>query len=43
MNLSKEKVMPLSAEEHQQVIEFYRQDILKRQELINRDLSHWLV
>jgi|GEM_PF-2227307 len=24
MNLSKEKVMPLSAEEHQQVIEFYR-------------------
>jgi len=43
LNQSKEKVAPLSAEERQQLIEFYREDILKLQELIQRDLSHWLL
>lgn len=43
LNQSQEKIPSLSAEERQQLIEFYREDILKLQELINRDLSHWLV
>lgn len=43
LNQSQEKIPPLSDEERQQLIEFYREDILKLQELINRDLSHWLL
>ncbi|MDB9520293.1 sulfotransferase [Roseofilum reptotaenium CS-1145] len=42
LNQSQEKVPPLSEEKRPELIEFYREDILKLQELINRDLSHWL-
>ena len=34
---------PLSSEERQILIDFYREDILKLQDLIQRDLSSWLV
>ncbi len=41
-NQSQEKVPPLPSHERQALIAFYRDDILKLQELTNRDLSHWL-
>jgi hypothetical protein len=34
---------PLIPEVRQQLLEDYREDILKLQELIQRDLSHWLI
>jgi hypothetical protein len=37
-----DKPAPLTAEARQELIEYYRQDILALQDLIQRDLSHWL-
>ena len=42
LNSQTKNQVPLSAEERQQLIELYREDILKLQDLINRDLSSWL-
>lgn len=39
---SHDKKVPLSPEERQGLIEIYREDILKLQDLIERDLSAWL-
>ncbi|MBP0018239.1 MAG: sulfotransferase [Cyanobacteria bacterium SBLK] len=40
---NKEKPPTLAAETRQQLISHFRKDILKLQDLIDRDLSHWLV
>ncbi len=37
-----QKTLPLSREDYLKCIEIYREDILKLQDLINRDLSCWL-
>ncbi|NEO59647.1 MAG: sulfotransferase, partial [Moorea sp. SIO4G2] len=42
MNSSDKRQAALSKEERQQLLEFYRDDILKLQDLIQRDLSVWL-
>ncbi|MFP5274227.1 sulfotransferase family protein [Coleofasciculus sp.] len=42
MNSQDKKAAPLSPEDRQQLIELYREDILKLQDLIQRDLSAWL-
>ncbi|NEN96406.1 MAG: sulfotransferase [Moorea sp. SIO3I7] len=42
MNSTDKKKAALSKEERQQLLEFYRDDILKLQDLIQRDLSVWL-
>ncbi|HAG84046.1 MAG TPA: sulfotransferase [Cyanobacteria bacterium UBA12227] len=42
MNSQDKKAAPLSREDRQQLIEVYREDILKLQDLIQRDLSAWL-
>ena len=42
LNQSPAKIAPLNPQERQALINFYRDDILKLQELINRDLSSWL-
>ena len=42
MNSKDKKQAVLSAEERQQLVELYREDILKLQDLIQRDLSSWL-
>ena len=42
MNSQDKKAAPLSPEDRQQLIELYRDDILKLQDLIQRDLSSWL-
>ncbi|MEQ9667893.1 sulfotransferase family protein [Coleofasciculus sp. G2-EDA-02] len=42
MNSQEKKAAPLSPEDRQQLIELYREDILKLQDLIQRDLSAWL-
>ncbi|NEQ15566.1 MAG: sulfotransferase domain-containing protein, partial [Moorea sp. SIO3E2] len=42
MNSTDKKKAALSKEERQQLLEFYRDDILKLQDLIQRDLSFWL-
>ncbi|NJK48126.1 sulfotransferase [Candidatus Gracilibacteria bacterium] len=41
-NSQDKKQAPLSAEDRQKLIEFYREDILRLQDLIQRDLSFWL-
>lgn len=38
----KEKTVPMTAEEKKWAAGFYREDILRLQELINRDLSNWI-
>lgn len=43
LNLIDKKQLNLSAEERKLLVDFYRDDILKLQELIDRDLSAWLV
>lgn len=42
MNSQDKKTAPLSPEDRQLLIELYREDILKLQDLIQRDLSAWL-
>ncbi|NET33508.1 MAG: sulfotransferase [Cyanothece sp. SIO1E1] len=42
MNSQGKEKAQLAAEERQQLIEFYRGDILKLQDLLGRDLSAWL-
>ena len=42
INLNLRKNQPLSPEVRKQFIEEYREDIIKLQDLIQRDLSHWL-
>jgi hypothetical protein len=42
LNSQSKKEVPLSPEERQQLIELYQEDILKLQDLIDKDLSHWL-
>ena len=42
-NSQTKKASPLSTEDRQQLIEFYREDILQLQDLVGRDLSKWLV
>lgn len=43
ININSQKtVPPLTPAERQQLVEIYREDILKLQELIQRDLSSWL-
>ncbi len=43
LNSAGKELKPLSSEERQLLIDFYREDILKLQDLIQRDLSSWLV
>ena len=43
LNSKTKKAVSLSAEERQQLIELYREDILQLQDLVGRDLSKWLV
>lgn len=43
LNSAGKELKPLSSEERQVLTEFYREDILKLQDLIDRDLSSWLV
>ncbi len=43
LNSGGKELKPLSSEERQLLIDFYREDILKLQDLIQRDLSSWLV
>ena len=43
LNSQTKQQAPLSAEERQQLIELYREDILQLQDLVGRDLSKWLV
>ncbi len=43
LNGTKKSSLPLSSHERSLLLEYYREDILKLQELINRDLSAWLV
>ncbi|MGK7920298.1 MAG: sulfotransferase domain-containing protein [Trichodesmium sp.] len=42
-NSAGKELKPLSSEERKILIDFYREDILKLQDLIERDLSSWLV
>ncbi len=42
LNSQHKSQVPLSSEERKQLIELYREDILKLQDLIDRDLSSWL-
>jgi Sulfotransferase family len=42
LNSQDKKQVPLPAEERQQMVELYREDILKLQDLIQKDLSLWL-
>ena len=42
LNSQDKSQVPLSSEERQKLIELYREDILKLQDLINKDLSYWL-
>ncbi|NEP85829.1 MAG: sulfotransferase [Okeania sp. SIO2C2] len=42
LNSAGKELKPLSSEERQLLTEFYREDILKLQDLIDRDLSSWL-
>jgi hypothetical protein len=42
INSIDKKQIPLSAEERKLLVDYYRDDILKLQDLINRDLSNWL-
>ncbi|MBE9129475.1 MULTISPECIES: sulfotransferase family protein [unclassified Coleofasciculus] len=42
INSQDKKTAPLSAEERQQLVELYREDILSLQDLLQRDLSSWL-
>ena len=42
-NSQSKKAMPLTAEDRQKLIGLYREDILQLQDLIDRDLSAWLV
>ncbi|NEQ76710.1 MAG: sulfotransferase domain-containing protein [Okeania sp. SIO2C9] len=42
LNSAGKELKPLSSEERQVLTEFYREDILKLQDLIDRDLSSWL-
>ncbi|NEQ86410.1 MAG: sulfotransferase domain-containing protein, partial [Moorea sp. SIO2I5] len=42
MNSTDKRQAALSKQERQQLLEFYRDDILKLQDLIQRDLSVWL-
>ena len=43
LNSHAKQQAPLSPEERQQLIELYREDILKLQDLVGRDLSGWLI
>lgn len=43
LNATKKSSLPLSSHERSLLLEYYREDVLKLQELINRDLSAWLV
>ncbi len=43
LNSAGKELKPLSSEERKLLTEFYREDILKLQDLIQRDLSSWLV
>ena len=43
LNSQTKKAVPLSAEDRQQLIELYREDILQLQDLVGRDLSKWLM
>lgn len=42
LNSSDKSQAPLSLAERKQLVEYYREDILKLQDLIDRDLSSWL-
>ncbi|MDE5087592.1 MAG: sulfotransferase, partial [Trichodesmium sp. St16_bin2-tuft] len=42
-NSGGKELKPLSSEERQLLIDFYREDILKLQDLIQKDLSSWLI
>jgi Sulfotransferase family len=42
LNSQEKKQVPLKTQERQQLVELYREDILKLQDLIQRDLSFWL-
>lgn len=42
LNSQDKKQVPLKTQERQQLVELYREDILKLQDLIQRDLSFWL-
>lgn len=43
LNSSDKSKAPLSPAERKQLVEYYREDILKLQDLIDRDLSSWLI
>ena len=43
LNSHAKQEAPLSQEERQQLIELYREDILHLQDLVERDLSSWLI
>lgn len=43
LNYQSKQATPLSPEDRQDLINIYREDILKLQDLINRDLSAWIV
>lgn len=43
LNSHAKKEVPLSKKERQQLIELYREDILNLQDLVERDLSSWLI
>ncbi|NEQ38135.1 MAG: sulfotransferase [Okeania sp. SIO3I5] len=43
LNSGGKELQPLSSEERQLLTDFYREDILKLQDLIQRDLSSWLI
>ena len=43
LNSGGKELKPLSSEERQLLTDFYREDILKLQDLIQRDLSSWLI
>lgn len=43
LNSHAKQEVPLSQEERQELIELYREDILKLQDLVERDLSSWLI
>ena len=41
-NSQSKKALPLSTEDKQKLVSIYKEDILQLQDIINRDLSHWL-
>lgn len=43
LNSSEKSQAPLSPDVRKQLVEFYREDVLKLQDLIGRDLSSWLI